>query len=278
MRKRIISLLIAACMVLTMVPVTASAQEGTESIVIGQSAGTPEKEELPVGASAPLECVCDTRCTEGAINSQCPVCSAEGVVLEEVCLGEPAPSTRWTYDPQAHTLTSDDHITLYNVTDDGSGNLTINGNREISLSTLDLTGGISDREGNRYVLTAIGYRAFQSSKLTSVVFPDTLTNIGGEAFQSSSLNSVNFPKSLRAIEMNAFGSCGLLTSVTIPSGVSLDSYIFTFCRNLSTVTVEEGVTSIPDGMFSNCGALKPSTGRKTIPSPKSEREPLREPL
>lgn len=40
------------------------------------------------GSQAPAECTCQTPCTEGSIQSDCPVCSAEGAALAQVCKGK----------------------------------------------------------------------------------------------------------------------------------------------------------------------------------------------
>ena len=61
MKKRILSILLLCCMVLTLLP-TAAFAEGSE-------------EELPV-------CTCETSCTVESMNDDCPVCGAEGASAE----------------------------------------------------------------------------------------------------------------------------------------------------------------------------------------------------
>ena len=61
MKKRLISILLTVCMMLFLVPNTAFA-EG-------------EAEESPV-------CTCETACTEETMNTECPVCGAEGALAE----------------------------------------------------------------------------------------------------------------------------------------------------------------------------------------------------
>ena len=55
MKKRLLSILLMCCMVLTLLPTTAFAEGGTEE------------------SSA---CTCETTCTAGAMNAECPVCGA----------------------------------------------------------------------------------------------------------------------------------------------------------------------------------------------------------
>ena len=58
--KRLLSLLTAAALVLSLVPAEALATEGTQE---------------------PAACTCTTKCAEGAGNQDCPVCGAEGADL-----------------------------------------------------------------------------------------------------------------------------------------------------------------------------------------------------
>ena len=61
MRKRLFSILFAQCMVLSLVPTTAFAEDSTE--------------ETPV-------CTCEMACTEETMNAECPICGAEGALAE----------------------------------------------------------------------------------------------------------------------------------------------------------------------------------------------------
>ena len=61
MRKRLFSILLALCMVLSLVPTTAFAEDSTE--------------ETPV-------CTCEMACTEETMNAECPICGAEGALAE----------------------------------------------------------------------------------------------------------------------------------------------------------------------------------------------------
>ena len=61
MRKRLFSILLAQCMVLCLVPITAFAEDSTE--------------ETPV-------CTCEIACTEETMNAECPVCGVEGALVE----------------------------------------------------------------------------------------------------------------------------------------------------------------------------------------------------
>ena len=62
MKKKLLSILLTFCMVLTLLPTAAFAEGNTE-------------EELPA-------CTCETACTAESMNADCPVCGAEGASAE----------------------------------------------------------------------------------------------------------------------------------------------------------------------------------------------------
>ena len=59
MKKRLLSILLMCCMVLTLLPTTAFAEESTET---------------------PPVCSCETACTADNMNTECPVCGAENAI------------------------------------------------------------------------------------------------------------------------------------------------------------------------------------------------------
>ena len=61
MRKRLFSILFAQCMVLCLVPTTAFAEDSMEETAV---------------------CTCEMACTEKTMNAECPVCGAEGALVE----------------------------------------------------------------------------------------------------------------------------------------------------------------------------------------------------
>ena len=107
-------------------------------------------------------------------------------------------------------------------------------------------------------VTSIGEWAFYGcSSLTSVTIPHGVTSIGGAAFWGcSSLTSVTIGNSVTSIGEWAFSDCSSLTSVTIPDSVTSIGYCaFSGCSSLTSVTIGNGVTSINDS-FSGCVSLK----------------------
>ena len=87
-------------------------------------------------------------------------------------------------------------------------------------------------------VTAIGGDVFSGcSSLTSVVIPDSVTYIGENAFSGcSSLTSVVIPDSVTYISMRTFSGCSSLTSVVIPDSVTSIWYnAFEGCSSLTDV-------------------------------------------
>ena len=114
-------------------------------------------------------------------------------------------------------------------------------------------------------VTSIGSYAFsECTSLTSVIIPGSVTSIGTAAFSDcTSLTSVTIPNSVTSIGGSAFYGCTNLTSVTIPTGVtSIGNSAFYKCTSLKSVTIPNSVTSIEDLTFRECESLT----SVTIPS------------
>ena len=130
----------------------------------------------------------------------------------------------WTYDPTAQTLTytlSSDTVVLKNVTDDGSGKLTIGSYQNFTGAALDLTGQITDSDGNTYAITALGGSAFHGcGNLTTMDLSGctNLSSIGQCTFTScDDLTSMTLPNSLTGIGDEAFYGCSNLDELVLLS-------------------------------------------------------------
>lgn len=118
MKKQLVSILFALCMVLCLVPLAAFAEESTET---------------------PPECSCETACTAENMNTACPVCGAEGALPENCAKHEVS-------DPQPETaLTA---LSGEGETPAASGAVTEVGNEP------DLTAAIANSNVNTVKLTA----------------------------------------------------------------------------------------------------------------------------
>ena len=108
-------------------------------------------------------------------------------------------------------------------------------------------------------VTSIGYCAFYyCSNLTSVTIPRGVTSIGNSAFSGcSSLESVTIPDSVTSIGNSAFYGCSSLESVTIPNSVTSIGYdAFSGCSSLTSVTIPDSAKNIRYSAFYGCRNIK----------------------
>ena len=107
-------------------------------------------------------------------------------------------------------------------------------------------------------VTSIGEDAFEfCEKLTNTSISSILkeaTSIGDHAFYGcTSLTSVEIPESVISIDVAAFGGCSNLTSVKILGTItSIAKSTFVSCGKLSDFAIPVSVTSIGDWAFQGC--------------------------
>ena len=107
-------------------------------------------------------------------------------------------------------------------------------------------------------VASIGNSAFEGcTGLTSVTIPDSVTRIGGYAFSGcTGLTSITIPNGVKIIGNSAFEGCTGLTSVAIPNSVTyIDSSLFYGCTSLTSVTIPDSVASIGSSAFYGCTGL-----------------------
>lgn len=106
--------------------------------------------------------------------------------------------------------------------------------------------------------TSIGEGAFRGcTSLTSVEIPKSVTSIGVAAFgQCSNLVNVKILGTITSIAASTFIDCGKLNNFDIPVSVtSIGDWAFARCSGLADIKIQENVTSIGNRAFENCTSL-----------------------
>ena len=96
----------------------------------------------------------------------------------------------------------------------------------------------------------------ESGITTADIRPGTTLIAGGAFRNCESLTSAAIPDGVTGIGESAFGGCSSLVSVAIPDSVtSIGWYSFSGCSSLTSVIIPKGVTSIGPNTFSGCSSL-----------------------
>ena len=135
--------------------------------------------------------------------------------------------------------------------------LTINGNATSigngafsncdSLKSLSLVGSFQ----------TIGNYAFMYCGMTSLTIDANITSMGDSAFSScNSLTSLSLTGNVQEIGFRAFSDCNSLTSVLLTGNVQkIDARAFASCPSLYTATLPKNLTSIGRHAFDSCTSL-----------------------
>lgn len=305
MKKRLLSILLALCMVLSLslLPVAAWAIEFTEDGVEGRSENILSSENnMSTVGIMPLE---DTltygnltyKIENGEITiTGCTSSSPKNVAIPAEIGGIPVTSigNQAFFMKSISSLTIPDSVTSIgdsafalcfdltsvtipnSVTNIGAGAFAQNHLTSVTIpsSVISLGGSVffACKELTNVTIpnsvTSISRGMFaQCSSLTSVNIPNGVTNIGEEAFSDChSLTSITIPTSVTSIGEYAFEGSGL-TNMTIPNSVTnIGSWAFSDCTALTDVSISNNISSIAEGMFLNCTRLTSVTIPKGITS------------
>ena len=261
--NRLLSLVLCICMVLSMVP--------------GYALPALAEEAEPT-------CSCSVKCTEGSVNSGCPVCYAEGADLSAVCNGAEEPPVVATNNIDAAEMTPEDlkaavdaalaarytAITV-NLAEDADATMfsaitaalatTVDPSLdqyELVMNysgTIDLTisGAKTVPECTFYVDEYVNENWRAGAALRSVTLTDA-TTIGESAFFSSAMTCFSAPNVIE-IEGFALEGCMKLTDVYLPSVQTLGDAVFSDCYALKTISLPECI-DLGNGVFNSCEALE----------------------
>ena len=262
MKKRILSLLMAVLMLVTMLPVQAVAAELT----------APDGQEQQTEPITAFETAVDF--VEESEEPPAEEPAAEEPTMEDDTVDNVEA------DPVDEPLAEDEQLTDAAVpfaAQESEFNFTVSNGAATITKYLGAGGAVEIPAtlGNVPV-TAIGSSAFSGCmSLTSVTFPVSVTKIDRHAFRDcSNLSSVTLPEKLEQLNGCAFSGTAL-TSITIPATlkmVSTESWSgayrgpFYKCNELETVTFEEGMTAIPQYLMKDCTGLKTINWASTITS------------
>ena len=227
--KRLISLLVAVCMMITMLPLSAV------TAFAADTSSSPDPEEIV-----------------GDYKYAYTVNGGNATITK--FLGPVDPTNNGPYNIEIPT-------TL--------GGCTVTGLGEYSFATEENGSPLYDIHHHNIhsvtipeSVTSIGQSAFESCfSLDSLIIKDAATSIGESAFDGCShLTTLSLGKNITTIGDYAFQRCSYLTNVTIPQSVtSIGAYAFANCSNLRTITIPEKVTTIESDTFTGCSNLESIT-------------------
>ena len=278
--KRLISLLVAVCMMITMLPlsaVTAFAADTASSTVRTASDGTYKYEYKVNGGNATITKFLGPVDSEGNVdptnngpyNIEIPTtlggCTVTGLGEYSFATEENGSPLYDIHHHNIHSVTIPESVTSIGqsafeacfsldslIIKDAAtsiGESAFNGCSD--LTTLSLGKNI----------TTIGDYAFQGcSYLTNVTIPQSVTSIGRQAFYLTDLNTLTIKGPIKSMGYAAFAGCTNLTSLSLYDGIqTIGEGAFINSTSLEAVTIPQSVTSIGASAFANCSNLRTIT-------------------
>lgn len=119
-------------------------------------------------------------------------------------------------------------------------------------------------------VVSIGEGVFsECSSLTNITVPQSVTYIDANAFEScTNLSSITLStNNITSIRPHTFSGCSKLSSIVIPDGVtSIQLGAFFNCTKLTSITIPDSVTTIDPGAFKNCSSLTSITIPSSVTS------------
>ena len=252
--KRLISLLVAVCMMITMLPlsaVTAFAEDTSSSTGGTASDGT------------------DTYKYEYTVN--------DGTATITKFLGPVDPANNGPYDIEipselgGHPVTGlGEYSFAANPYDGHQGNPLCSKIRSVTIQQNVTSIGDRAFDGCSALTTlslgekikTIGNYAFENcTSLTGVTIPQSVTSIGYYAFEGCThLNPLTIKGPITSMGNYAFAGSTYLTSLTLYDDIqTIGNFAFLGSTSLKTVTLPKNLTSIGEYAFANCSELESIT-------------------
>ena len=273
--KRLISLLVAVCMMITMLPLSAVTAFAADTSTEQEASYKGYKYAYTVnGGNATITKFLGPDASTKSTGSYDIEIPAELGGYTVTGLGEDSFSTDDHYSPLYPLKSKIQSVTIpQSVTSIGDSafagchnlnSLTINdaatsiGSRAFAECPLATTLELGEN------ITTIGNSAFYDCRgLKNVTIPQSVTSIGDSAFgECSSLETLSLGENIKTIGDSAFYHCinlgkDDLTSVTIPQSVtSIGKDAFRFCNNMKSLTINGAIESMGARAFAGCISLK----------------------
>lgn len=246
--KRLISLLLAVCMVIAMLPVSAFAAENSTSGPCGDNATWALTEDNNGDYTLTIS-------GTGAMTNYSKAVAADAAPwswakhrIRAIAIGDEITAIG------AYAFMGCDRF--YAITIPASVTTICQGAFQscTSLETIDLSNAIN--------LKTINLDAFYYCyNLNEVTIPSNVTSIGSNAFRSCiSLKRVTLLNGVQEIGDAAFLDCNSLKYVDIPESVTkIDASAFAFCSTLGNIAIPASVREIGKSAFKDCINLKTIT-------------------
>lgn len=278
--KRLISLLVAVCMMITMLPLSAVTAFAADIPALGEDGfdyqGLRYKKlsSSTVSVVGPVEVQTERVIPETVVNNGTTYTVTEiGDRAFDCRLVDSTPYKDYVGKPNFVSIKIPKTITRIGAyafrqcgdmhTNSGLVNVIFDSESQLKLIDHDAFANcyaIREFELPREVET-IGENAFYDDwciKKFTFQEGSRLKSIGGNAFHcNSSLQSLTLPSSVTNIDHHAFYQCSSLDEFVIPDGVeSIERAVFAECSKLKTVTVPNSVKKIVQKAFLNCSSLE----------------------
>lgn len=234
MKKQLVSILFALCMVLCLVPLAAFAEESTET---------------------PPECSCETACTAENMNTDCPVCGAEGA-LPENCAQCARPADAAAAQPEGEVSDPQPETALTTLIGGNDTLKEVNSESELTNAIADSTVGTvklaanidigSSLTVNRAVTLDLNGKVLQMTGSGSVIKVESSGNL--TLTDSNTAAEHKFMPGTNGLwVLNEASGTEIVTGGVITGGTGYPFQLY------STVNCGGGVYIAPDGQLTMTG-------------------------